>query len=262
MLPFFELLGLKMYMTGIGIIVFLLSFIIVARYLCTKRHQDFYKIFYWLPLAIAIIYLCGSYAHFFLNYGLIPNSLEQVKLLFSPYGYHFHFTGLVIGFVISLVIFFKKIQRYENKRIWIDIMFFSTVLSMIPLGIFLVFGDNFIGKVSTSWIAIKPLTTQTELNKFGSVYPIGLFLSFLAIIDVVIILISKRKKKKFGQGLLGFIYFIIGLNIIFLFQQYPKYGVISLGGITFDIKSYISFFAIMFCLQLYYKRNQKPNNIV
>lgn len=262
MLPFFELLWLKMYMTWIWIIVFLLSFIIVARYLCTKRHQDFYKIFYWLPLAIAIIYLCWSYAHFFLNYWLIPNSLEQVKLLFSPYWYHFHFTWLVIGFVISLVIFFKKIQRYENKRIWIDIMFFSTVLSMIPLGIFLVFWDNFIWKVSTSWIAIKPLTTQTELNKFWSVYPIGLFLSFLAIIDVVIILISKRKKKKFWQWLLWFIYFIIGLNIIFLFQQYPKYGVISLWWITFDIKSYISFFAIMFCLQLYYKRNQKPNNIV
>jgi len=262
MFPFFEVLWLKMYMTWIWIISFLLSFIIVAKYLCTKRHQDFYKIFYWLPLAIAITYLFWSYSHFFLNHWAFPNSLEQLKLLFSPYWYHFHFTWLLIGFFISLLIFFLKIKRYENKKIWIDIMFFSTVLSMIPLGIFLVFGDNFIGKASTSWIAIKPLTTQTELNKFGSVYPIGLFVSFLAIIDVIIILINKKRKKSFWQWMLWFIYFIIGLNIIFFFQQYPKYGVISLWWITFDIKTYVSFFAIMICLQLYYKRNQKSNTVV
>jgi len=262
MLPFFEILWLKMYMTWIWIIIFLLSFIIVSNYLCNKRHQNFYKIFYWLPIAIIISYLLWSYSHFFLNYWLIPNSLEQIKILLSPYWYHFHFTWLIIGFVISLFIFFAKIKRQENKRIWIDIIFFSLILSIIPLGIFLVFGDNFIWQASTSWIAIKPLTTQTELNKFGSVYPVGLFLSFWAIFSVIITLISKRRKKRFGQGLLWFVYFILGLNIIFFFQQYPKYWVISMWWITFDIKTYISFFTIMLCLHLYYKRNQKWDIVV
>lgn len=262
MFPFFEVLWLKMYMTWIWIIFFLICFIIVSKYLCHKRHQDFYKIFYWLPIAIIITYFVWSYANFVLNYWLIPLNIEQLRILLSPYWYNFHFVWLLVWFFISLFIFFLNIKRYENKRIWADIIFFSFILSVIPLWIFLVFGDNFIWKVSSSSISVKPLTTQTELNKFGSVYPVWLFLSFLAIFDVLVTVFMKKRIKKFGQWIIGFVYFLLWLNIIFLFQQYPKYWVISFWWVTFDIKSYISFFAIMLCLHLYYKRNQKSNNIV
>lgn len=262
MFPFFQVLWLKVYMTWVWIVFFLICFIFVSKYLCNKRHQDFYKIFYWLPIAIIITYFMWSYFNFFLNYWLFPINSEQVKILLSPYWYNFHFVWLLSWFVLSLFIFFMNIKRYENKKIWVDIIFFSFILSVIPFWIFLVFWDNFIWKSASSWIAVKPLTTQTELNKFWSVYPVWLFLSFLAIFNSLFILVMKRNKKRFGQWMIWFIYFVIWLNIIFLFQQYPKYWVISLWWVTLDIKNYISFFVIMLCLHLYYKRNQKSNNIV
>ena len=64
-----------------------------------------------------------------------------------------------------MVIFFSSIKRPENKRVRADILFFSITLSLIPLGVFLAFGDNFIGKASTGFLAVKPLTTHSELNK-------------------------------------------------------------------------------------------------
>lgn len=262
MYPFVEIFGLKIYMTGLWIIAFLISFIIVAKYLCNKRHQDFWKIFYWLPVAIIIVYCLWSYSHFVLNHGLFPQSIEQIKILLSPYWYQFHFSWLIIGYIIAMFIFFRAIKRNENKRIWIDILFFATILSFIPLGIFLTLGDNFVGKTSNSWIAIKPLTIQSNLNKFGAVYPVGLFLSFLATISALLTLTFKKYKKQFGIWLIWFIIFIIWYNFLLFFQQYPKYGVTSLGWIVFDIKTYISFFTIMLCLNIYYKRNQKQSNLV
>lgn len=259
MFPYFEVFGLKMYMTGIWIIFFLVSFISVSKYLCNKWHQDFYKIFYWLPIAIIIIYFMWSYIQFFLSFGIIPISWEELNILISPYGYDFHFVGILIGVIISLFIFFRNIKRDENKKIRIDILFFSSVLSLIPLGIFLVFGDNFIWKSNAGRFSVKPLTTQSELNKFGSVYPVWLFLSFMSIFVVIITSIIKKKRKRFGDGILGFVYLLLGMNIVFMFQQYPRYGIISIWWLTFDIKHYVSFFVIMFCLHLYYKWNQKNN---
>jgi len=257
MFPFFEVLWLKLYMTGLWIIFFLICFISVSKYLCNKWHQDFYKIFYWLPIAILITYFMWSYVHFFLNFGLIPLNLNDLKVLISPYGYNFHFVWLLIWFIISLFIFFVDIKRYENKRIWIDIMFFSILLSFIPLWMFLIFGDDFVWKINNWWLSIKPLTTQSDLNKFGQVYPIWLFFSFLSMFVVSIIILLKKKLKKFWLWLIWFMIWLLWLNIIFMFQQYPRYWIISFWWLSFDIKHYISFFVIMFCFHLYYKWNQK-----
>ena len=257
MFPFFEVLGLKMYMTWIWIIVFLLSFIIVSRYLCHKWHQDFYKLFYWLPIAILLTYFMWSYVQFFLDFGLIPQSMQELKILFSPYGYDFHFVWLLIWFMMSLVIFFRKIQRYETKRIWADILFLSLWLSLVPLWVFLIFGDNFIGKPSNGFFSLKPLTTESELNKFNGVYPIWLFVSFMSILVVLLTYFIKKQVKHFGVWIWWFVFLIIGMNVTFMFQQYPRYGIMTFGWITFDIKHYISFFVIMYCLHVYYKRSHK-----
>ncbi len=246
-----------MYMTGIWVVFFLLTFIVVARYLCKKWHQDFYKLFYWLPVAIVITYFMWAYVQFFLDFGLIPQNMEELKILFSPYGYDFHFIWLIVWALISLFLFFRKIQRYETKRIRVDIMFFSLVLSLIPMGVFLIFGDNFIGKPNNGFLTLKPLTTESELNKFNGVYPIGLFLSFAAAFSVLLTYFMKKKRKQFGQWILWFIVLIIWLNIVFMFQQYPRYGIMSFEWMTFDIKQYTSFFVIMFCLHMYYKRANK-----
>ena len=65
--------------------------------------------------------------------GFFPTSGSEVVQLLSPYGYTFHFTGLLIGMYISISIFLKKIVRVENKKVWSDILFFSLALSLVPL---------------------------------------------------------------------------------------------------------------------------------
>ncbi len=263
MFPYFKILWITVYMTWIWIIIFLLCFIFIALFFCKKRHQDFYKLFYWLPIALVITYLLWSYAYFALNTWIVPQTKAELISIISPYGYNFHFVWILIWVVLSLMIFFSGIKRYESKQIRIDIMFFSTVLSMIPMWICLAFWDNFIWQYYTGRLSIKPLTTASELNKFWSVHPVGLYLSFTAIITCLILRITKAKKKSFGIWLIWFIILIIWINIVFLFQQYPKYWVISLQGFTFDIKHYISIFTILLCLGVYFKwkRNTKPTII-
>lgn len=149
-------------------------------------------------------------------------------MLLTPYGYKFHFTGILLGLTIAIVRFMKKQKRYENKRIRIDILFISLALAIIPLGIFLLLGDHFIGKPTDSLIGIKPLHPDSELNKFSSVYPIGLFLSIGSLLVLLLFAILKKVKQRFGLGLLGFIGLLIMTNIVLLFQQYPRYGIVVL----------------------------------
>jgi hypothetical protein len=55
---------------------------------------------------------------------------------------------------------------------------------------------------------------------------------------------------------LGFAILLFIINIVLLFQQYPRYGVISMGSVMIDIKQYVSFLAIMYCLYIHHKRRQ------
>lgn len=257
MFPHFEVLWITIYMTGLWIIAFLLCFVCVSLALCKKWHQDFYKLFYWLPIALIITYISWAYVYFLLNVWWFPSTKAEFLSILNPYGYHFHFVWILFGYVLSLIIFFSKIKRYESKQIWIDIIFFSTTISLIPLSIWLLFGDNFIWQYYTGKLAIKPLSVESELNKFGSVHPVWLYLSVVAIIVTIIWILLRAKGKRFWSGLIGFVFLIIGLCTVFMFQQYPKYGVISFWWIVLDIKYYISIFVILLCLWAYFKWKSK-----
>jgi hypothetical protein len=93
-------------------------------------------------------------------------------------------------------LFLRKIPRIENKKIWIDILFFAFSLSIVPLGIFLLLGDNFIGLPTTAGIGVKALHFESQLNKFDAVYPIGLFLSIGALLSTLTVWILKMTKKR------------------------------------------------------------------
>lgn len=139
-------------MTGIGIVVSFLVFLAIAWYLSKKYHQNFWKLFYWLPLLIVLTYFIGSYVNFFFEVGVFPTNGTELVQLISPYGYKFHFMGMVIGMYIAISLFLKKIVRVENKKVWSDILFFSLGLSLVPLGLFLLMGDNFIGLSTNTWL--------------------------------------------------------------------------------------------------------------
>jgi len=255
MFPYINIAGNKIYMTGIWIIIMFICFITIVFYLTKKYKQDFRKFFYWLPILITLTYLLGTYADFVLNVWLIPHGEERLMLL-TPYWYKFHFLWILIGFVIALRIFFKKIQRYESKKLRIDIFFYGISLSLVPLGFFLLLWDDFIGNPSTGSLAVKRLIEDSELRKFSSVYPIGMFISVGSLIITILVTIFKKQKKKFWFGILGFAWLLIVINLVFLFQQYPRHWIISVGNFALDIKQHISFIIIMFCLYLYNKRKR------
>jgi hypothetical protein len=108
-------------------------FLIIARYLSKKYHQNFWKLFYWLPFLIVLTYFLGSYVNFVFEVGLVPTNGSELMTLLSPDGYRFHFVGMLIGMYIAIAMFLKKIVRIENKKVWSDILFFSLGLSLVPL---------------------------------------------------------------------------------------------------------------------------------
>lgn len=245
-------------MTGIGIIISFLVFIGIARYLTKKYHQNFWKFFYWLPFLIVLTYFLGSYVNFIFDVGLFPTNWSEFVQLISPYGYKFHFTGLLMGMFISTYIFLKKITRVENKKVWSDILFFSFALSLVPLWLFLLMGDNFIGTTTTSWMGIKSLHSDSQRNKFNLVYPIGLFLSLWSLF--VVLYIKILKKKKFGYGMLGFVFILILISLILLLQQYSRHMVFSWGTLMFDLKQYSALILALICY-IAYKGRQKFTNL-
>lgn len=260
MFPYFNLFGMEFSMTSLWIIAFLVCYVIIAHAYCKKWHQDFYKLFYLLPVAIIITYILWAYVYFFLNnqWTIIPRTRESFLDMLNPYWYHFHFVWILLWIALAMIIFFSTIKRAENKKVWADILFFSITLSLIPLWIFLAFGDNFIWKASMDFLAVKPLTTNSELNKLWSSYPVWLFVSFVAIIVTLFTVFLRNRKECFGMWLWWFILLLIWVNIVFMYyQQAPRYWVLARWWITFDIKQYASFFVIMLFILLYYNRKRR-----
>ncbi len=247
MYPYILLWGLKFYMTWIGIVVSFLVFLLIARYLTKKYHQNFWKLFYWLPLLILLTYFFGSYMNFILEYWFFPTNSTEFMTLLSPSGYRFHFVGVLLGIYTAISIFLKKIVRIENKKVWSDILFFSLVLSLVPLWIFLLMGDNFIWLSTSSWLGIKSLHSDSHWNKFTLVYPIGIFLSLWSLF--ISLFIKAIKNKKFGYGMLGFSLILLFIAGILIFQQYSRHVVFSFWSVMFDIKQYA---AVLFAIIAYF----------
>ncbi len=256
MYPYFTIRWLKLYMTGIGIVLSFITFVAVVWYLSKRNLQSFRKFFYWLPVIISLVYFLGSYTQFILStQSFVPKTLTDIWTILSPYGYKFHFAGILLGIVTSLAIFFKNIKTLENKKVWADIFFFAFSLCLVPLWFFLLLGDNFVGNTTSSFLGMKSLHSESLWNKFDSVFPIGLFLSLGSLLVTFGIYIRKLVLKKKWLGLLWLAILLIVVNIVMMMQQYPRYMVISLWNISIDIKQHISFFVIMFCIYLYKKWN-------
>lgn len=262
MYPYITIRWIKLYMTGIGIVISFLLFVGIVWYLSKKYLQSFWKFFYWLPILISLTYFLGSYTQFvFSQQQFIPLSWTDLISILSPYNYNFHFIGILAGIIISLLIFFKSIKTLENRKVWIDIFFFAFSLSLAPMWIFLLLWDNFIGSTTNSFLGVKSLHSESQRNKFDSVYPIGLFLSLWALFSALYIRIKSGIRKEHGLGMLGFAILLSIMILIFLIQQYPRYVVIGIGSFQLDIKQHVAFFVIMFCLYIHKRRKQKRFSI-
>jgi hypothetical protein len=199
------------------------------------------------------MYILWSYVHFALRIWLFPSSWWELLTIISPYGYKFHFIGIVIGLSIAIWLFFKKIKRIENKKLYSDVIFFAITWSMIPLWLLLVLWDDFIGKTTNWMLGIQALHTDSNLNKFASVLPIWLWLSVGSAAIYIVAAIRKKITKKIGIWMLWLFYLLIVFNIIILHQQYPRYGIIPFWEYTLDIKQYTSIIISFILIYVYRK---------
>lgn len=258
MYPYFELFGKQISVMVIGIIISFIVFITTTRNLTKKNHQDFLKLFYRLPGWIILSYILWRYITFSLEtWTYFPSSISNITTILSPQNFNFHFVWLLIATRICSIIFFSNIKRTENKKIWIDILFSSIANALIIFWLFLTLWDTVIWKQTDSMFAIRALTDNSALTKFDGVYPVWLFISFGTLIIHFIITVLSIIIKKNWLWMWWIIWILIVLNISFIFQAYPRYGVISLLWISFDIKQYLSFLMIINCIITSRKREKK-----
>lgn len=243
MYPFIEVFGTKMYMTGVGIVLSCIVFLVTTYYLCKKYNQDFIKLFNWLPWLIIPAYVLGLYVSAVLDGGsLIPSSLKFL----SPYGYRFSMIGVLVAIVFSMVLFLRNFRRSETKKVWIDIFFFGFVNALTVLGIFLLLWDNFIGKEYSGFLHVNALRPESALVKFEGVYPIGLFLSVWAVIVNVIVSVWRFMTKKVGHWIVWFILLFVLFLVLLSFWNYPAHGVVAVGKFTFDINYFVLLSLILY----------------
>lgn len=258
MYPYIELFGVKISMMVTGTIIAIIIFLITARIVTKRNHQDFLKLFYRLPWRIILSYLLWRYISFSLeNWTLFPNSLSSFLTILSPQNFNIHFIGILIASRICLIIFFSSIKRTENKKIWADIIFLSLANALIIFWIFITLWDSIIWKPTDSIFAIRALTDNSDLTKFDGVYPVWLFISFWILIIHVIVSILSIILKKNWLWIRWLIWILIVFNIVFLFQSYPRYWLISIFWTSFDIKQYVSLLVIIYRIITAINREKK-----
>ena len=258
MYPYIEVFGTEISMMVIGTIIATIIFLITARILTKRNHQDFLKLFYRLPLWIILSYVLWRYTAFALEtWTFFPNSLSKFLTILSPQNFNFHFVGLLLATWICLAIFFSSIKRTENKKIRADIIFLSIANALIIFWIFITLWDSVIWKPTGSIFAIRSLTDNSALTKFDGVYPVWLFISFWVLIIHILVSVFSIILKKNGLWMWWLIWILIVFNIAFLFQSYPRYWLISIFWTSFDIKQYVSFFIIIIWIITAIRREKK-----
>ena len=258
MYPYIEIFGTQISMMSIGAIIAFIIFLVTARILTKRNHQDFLKLFYRLPWWIILSYVLWRYISFALQtWTYIPSSFSHFLTILSPQNFNLHFVGLLVAWRISVSFFFSSIKRTENKKIWADIIFLSLANALIIFWVFITLWDAVIWKPTDSIFAIRALTDNSALTKFDGVYPVWLFISlWVFIIHVIISLLSIILKKNW-LWMRWLIWILIVLNIVFLFQSYPRYWLISILWTSFDIKQYLSFIVIIHWIITAIKRENK-----
>ena len=246
MYPYIELFWVQISMMMVGIIIAFIIFLATARILTKRNHQDFLKLFYRLPWWLIFSYILWRYVSFVLESGTyFPSSFSNFLTILSPQNFNFHFVGLLIASWISISLFFSSIKRTENKKIRAYIIFLSLANALIIFWIFITLWDTIIWKPTDSMFAIRALTDNSDLTKFDWVYPVWLFISFGILIIHIIISILSIIFKKNWLGMWWLIWILIVLNIVFLFQSYPRYWLVSVFWTSFDVKQYASFIVII-----------------
>jgi hypothetical protein len=241
MYPFITLWWRHIEMTGLWFIVWLIVFCIVCYIRSRQMNISFWDMFYALPTMISIIYFTGSYTYFLLNTGhFIPHTIIEISQIIIPPNYNFHAGWLILGIIISLIVYIYQKPSGIIRKKWIDCLFISYMNGLIIFWLFLVLWDDMIWLSTTNRLWIYAMTPFSEVAKFNQVYPVGLFLSLAALLSSLYSIFILRKKWQWWWGIGWFWVFFIMIGFILIFQNYPRHGVLQIGWSLIDINQYIT----------------------
>lgn len=252
MYPYISFHGIDISMTGLGLVIAYLTFLINVYFLSQKHKLNFLPFFLSQPLFIILVYLWGRTVTVLID--IITNnathlsfSLDAVISLFLPVDFKFHYVGILTWLIIYFRLFLSQKASRRNIAVRINIFCTSLYVSLIPLWLFFLMGDNVIGKPTNGILGVYRFTDETDLLKYNMVYPFGLFLS---IRSFLVLLIKKFLEKNIRkpQWLINFALFLLGTSFLLLYQKYPRHGVMQIIGITIDLKQYFSRLLVLFLL--------------
>lgn len=236
-------------MTGlwlmISVIVFMLIFYLDSR----KIWFSFWKLFFAMPYMIWLPYVLGRYVDMMLQFHIIiPYNKTQILSLFSSYGYNFHYIWVAAWIFLAFVIFIGNNYKYRRDLMWI--LFDALMQSMIVLWIFWVLWDDFVWRPNDGIFSIWSIATVSKINTVGKVYPVGIIMSFVAMITYIITIYLRNKKKDPWYILLWFGLFALLMNFVFYYQSYIRHWVIVS---NIDIKNYFTTILWLYILYRFFK---------
>lgn len=226
-------------LTGIWVIFFIITFLrIVYRESYIYESINFDDFFKYSPVVVILTYILASRLWYLINeLVILPTSSEQILLYLSPVWRKFSLIGIVLWISLWIWSFLKK-QPQENRILRIDIFFKATCWSLIPLWIFLVLGDSFIGLPTQSNIWVSAIKVDSALALYNKVIPIWIGISIIGILWVTAeSLLKKHLYTWHGYAWIGLI--LIGLAYITVYQNYARRVLSSIWNIRLDIKQYI-----------------------
>lgn len=239
MFPFINAFGTQLHMTWIGVVIFLVVFLWRTKKYITKFGGDWSLFWKQFPTYIAIIYLFSSYVRYAIEeFSFIPTSLEQFMAYISPFEYEFHLIGMILSIGRCVWHFFQKVRDTNMQLKWIDAWFMGAMRGVLFLGIFLLLGDTFIGQPTDGSIFVSAFQPESKVANFDKVIPLGLYLSFTALILLTGTKILRHNKTQLrGYGLIGWIVFLLIFCLLILYQEYARRLVFKLLGKTWDMRN-------------------------
>lgn len=163
----------KIYLTGVGIVLFLATFLVSMKYYCKKYQLNFGSFLRIVPQCLAVTYLLATYSRYFIESFVVFSADPKQRLLYlTPSGYAFHFVGVIVGMFLCGHRFLKRKAKPEQYSQRLEVFFHSLMRALIPLGICLLLGDNFIGKQIDGGFFVSAIKNDSKVAVYDKVIPL------------------------------------------------------------------------------------------
>jgi hypothetical protein len=257
MYPYITLGSITLYMTWLGLLLWALVFLWTTHRYAKKHALDTTHFFGTFSLWVIIIYLLGTYTWYLIeDFVLFPIDRQYRVLYLSPYGYKFHFLWIVAGLMTTGRLFLKKVPVSTHDA-WISTLCHAFLLSLLPIGIWLVLWDNFIGKPVESGRYVSALLADSKVAAYDRVIPLWLYLALFGVIGHLALAWREWTTKRYAwYRWWGTLFLFLG--ILLISQQYARHIVIRVAGNARDIKQYVAF---GLALWRYYKAWKKSTTL-